>query len=84
MTWRQAFGFIVAFASAAVADGARAEALAGCEPTDKACLMKAMKAHPAKTRAFWQGALAKPVAERVGPAPEGLAEFLRLDNLVNG
>lgn len=84
MAWRQAFVFIVALASVAVADCARAEPLAGCAATDKPCLMKAMKAHPAKTRAFWQGALAKPVAERLGPAPEGLAEFLRLDNLVNG
>lgn len=84
MARRRAPGFVVALAWAAGAALAQAESPAGCAPTDKPCLMKAMKAHPAKTRAFWQAALAKPVAERLGSAPEGLAEFLRLDNLVNG
>ena len=57
---------------------------APCAVTDKPCLMKAMKAHPVRTPAFWKPYLARPIAERLGPAPGALVEFLRLDNHLNG
>lgn len=74
----------VSLGLAAAGAGAQPAALAGCAATDKDCLLKAMKAHPAKTAAFWKSALARPVAERLGPAPGALVEFLQLDNRYNG
>jgi len=55
-----------------------------CAATDKDCLLKVSKAHPAKTAAFWKPALAKPIGQRIGPAPKGLVEYLHIDNQLNG
>ena len=55
-----------------------------CAAGDKPCLMKAIKAHPVRTVAYWKAALALPVAERIGPAPPELVEYLHLDNALNG
>jgi hypothetical protein len=69
-----------------VATGAVAQpaALAGCAATDKPCLLAAMKAHAAKGAAYWKPWLAKPVPERLGPAPPELVEYLHLDNAAHG
>ncbi len=57
---------------------------AACADTDKACLLKALRAHPVRTLGHWAPQLAKPVVERLGPAPAGLVEYLGLDNRLNG
>jgi hypothetical protein len=54
-----------------------------CAITDKPCLLKALKAHPAKTASYWQPYLARPVEERLGPAPDGLVALLHIDNHLN-
>lgn len=55
-----------------------------CRSGDKACAIRAMHASPAKRADFWRGALARPVAERIGPAPPELVELLQLDVMANG
>lgn len=40
--------------------------------------------HITRKLAYWQGALAKPVTERIGPAPAELVDYLALDNIING
>jgi hypothetical protein len=55
-----------------------------CAASDKPCLMKAAKSHPAGTARFWTEELARPVAERMGPAPQALVEYLHVDNALNG
>ncbi len=77
-------GLAAALLCIASAPVARAESVGGCEITDRACLMRASRAHPAKTVAFWRETLARPVAERLGPAPQGLVDFLWLDNAFQG
>lgn len=57
---------------------------APCAAGDKPCFVKFLNAQPARSAAFWKEALARPVADRMGPAPPGLVEYLRIDNLVNG
>ncbi|MBK6981896.1 MAG: hypothetical protein IPH30_10630 [Betaproteobacteria bacterium] len=76
----------LALAPGAVAGEVRAQdtPAAGCAEGDKACVRKALKAHPARKAAFWRETLARPVGERIGPAPPELIDFLRLDNLANG
>jgi hypothetical protein len=55
-----------------------------CAAGDRPCLLAAMRAHPARSAAFWKPSLSRPVAERLGPAPAELVEFLHLDNAANG
>jgi hypothetical protein len=55
-----------------------------CAASDKPCLMKLLKAQPSRTAAYWKATLAKPVQERIGPAPRELVEHLLVDNLLNG
>jgi len=63
---------------------AQPAAIAACPKGDRACLLGAMHAHPVKGEAYWKAALSRPVAERLGPAPAELVEFLHLDNAANG
>lgn len=68
---------------------AAAGALAGCASgpcasSDKACLRQAMQTHVVRDAAFWQADRARPVVQRVGPAPPQLVEYLNLDNVLNG
>ena len=63
---------------------AQAPGTVACAAGDKPCLLKRVKAHPARTEAFWKNSLSHPVGERQGPAPPGVVEYLRLDNLLNG
>lgn len=55
-----------------------------CGEKDLACAREAAKKHPIRNPEFWQAALAKPVAERIGPAPPELVHFVTLDNVANG
>lgn len=54
-----------------------------CKAGDKECAVKALRAHAAKKESFWKDAFARPMAERIGPAPPELVEFLALDNIAN-
>jgi hypothetical protein len=69
---------------AAAGAGAQPPAGAPCRTGDKPCLLKTLKAHPAGTAAYWKDALARPVADRIGPAPRELVDYLQLDNALNG
>lgn len=55
-----------------------------CADTDKDCAQMALKTHPAARVATWQAMLSLPVAERIGPAPPYLVEYITLDNIANG
>ena len=55
-----------------------------CAGADKECAQQAMKNHAAIRIATWKGALSLPVAERIGPAPPQLVEYINLDNIANG
>ena len=74
----------VLFLAWAVPAQAQPTPAASCPVTDKPCLMKAMKAHPVRTSGFWKPALGRPIAERLGPAPVALVEYLQMDNHFNG
>ena len=54
---------------------------APCAPGDGACAAKVIAAMPAKKLSFWSAALARPVEERIGPAPRELVELLAVDNV---
>jgi hypothetical protein len=55
-----------------------------CGEKDAACARAAAVRHPVRKPEFWRTAFAKPVGERIGPAPPELVEFVTLDNLANG
>jgi hypothetical protein len=55
-----------------------------CADADKACAQRAMKHHAAGRIDTWRTMLALPLAERIGPAPPHLVEYLTLDNILNG
>lgn len=55
-----------------------------CAETDKDCAQAALKTHVAGRVATWQGMMSLPVAERIGPAPPQLVEYITLDNIANG
>ena len=54
-----------------------------CANGDKACVLKLLRDHPAKKLDYWKSALAKPIRERIGPAPAALVELIALDNVAN-
>ena len=76
----------LASAAMLVAQAASAQGVAKlpCADADKACAQRAMKHHAATRIASWAAALSVPVAERIGPAPPQLVEYLNLDNILNG
>jgi len=55
-----------------------------CADSDKACAQRALKHHAASRLGTWRMMLSMPVAERYGPAPPQLVDYLRLDNIANG
>lgn len=57
---------------------------AACPDTDTVCIKAAHRDHAVNRIAFWQAQLDKPFAQRIGPAPPELADYLRLDNILNG
>jgi len=77
-----ALGLALALATGGM--GAQASSALPCQAGDKACFAKILGSLPARRAAFWKDSLARPVAGRVGPAPPGLVEYLRIDNLANG
>ncbi len=60
---------------------AAAEDQLPCKPGDKECALALLKASPAKRMDFWAAMFAKPIQERVGPAPPEVVRLLLLDNL---
>ena len=79
---RIAMSFAIALLVSAAAHGE--EARLPCGPGDKDCARAAAKAHVSKRPDFWKGAMARPVGERIGPAPPELLELLALDNIAHG
>lgn len=76
---------LILLAAALLVSSAQAqEAKVPCTKGDKACAREVLKRHPAKKHDFWKAALAKPVEQRIGPAPAELIEILALDNVVHG
>ena len=55
-----------------------------CADADKECAQRAIKHHAAIRIDAWLAALSLPVAERIGPAPPQLVDYLNLDNIVHG
>ncbi len=55
-----------------------------CADADKKCAQRALKNHAAGRIDTWRTMLSVPVAERIGPAPPHLVEYLKLDNILNG
>ena len=62
---------------ASAADGAP------CQDSDKPCLLRAIRAHPARLLAGWKEDLARPLGERLAVAPASLVDYLNLDNRLN-
>lgn len=52
-----------------------------CADADKECAFKAGREHVVKKLDYWKHALTLPVAQRIGPAPPELVDFLRLDTI---
>ena len=67
-------------------NGAAAQATVSlpCAESDRECAGAERLKSPAKKLAFWAAAMRKPVAQRVGPAPEELLRFINLDNIAAG
>lgn len=54
-----------------------------CAERDRKCVQSAMKNHVAGKFGTWKAMLALPMADRIGPAPASLVEYLNLDNISN-
>jgi hypothetical protein len=74
---------LLLFAAILTATGCR-QALRDCAANDKNCAAKAAQNHVAKQFSYWTGAFAKPLDQRIGPAPAELVEYINLDNIANG
>jgi hypothetical protein len=79
--WRRIVG---ACGAAGIACAMAACAREPCHSSDTACLHSAMSGHAVRNMAFWQADRAKPAAQRLGPAPPQLVEYLTLDSVLNG
>lgn len=56
-----------------------------CSESDRACVAKKSAAHAVRRMAYWQKLPRSPeLAERIGPAPQELVEYLNLDNIKSG
>jgi hypothetical protein len=55
-----------------------------CADADKVCLFDRMRQHPAHRAAFWSAERARPLLERLRPAPPDLVDYVNLDNRLNG
>lgn len=75
---------LVAWAGCAAAQPAAVAECAKPGSDGRECLLAAMRAHPAKGAAFWKAVQARPMDERLGPAPPELVDYLHLDNAANG
>jgi len=52
-----------------------------CAEIDKKCARELALQSPVRKKTFWSDALAKPVEQRIGPAPAELVTFITLDNI---
>ncbi len=78
------FPFAAALAAFIALAAPGAAAKLPCAEKDKACLLKEAKKNPVRTLDFWAKQLAKPIGERIGPAPQELVDYLEIDNALNG
>lgn len=84
--WRRALAILcLALLSCLASEPALAQVAPAfpCTDTDAPCADKAMSGHAASSLATWRGAMSVPAAQRVGPAPPLLVEYIRLDNIKN-
>jgi len=68
-------------ACAGISALAQAPGTLPCAETDKKCASAAALQSPVRKKSFWSGALARPLEQRVGPAPAELVTFITLDNI---
>lgn len=66
------------------AASAQAPLLLPCRGGDMKCAFEARGKSPVRNKSFWAAALAKPVEQRLGVAPEELVVYLNLDNIASG
>ena len=81
---RLAAAALAAWAGCAPAQPAAVAECAKLGKEGRECLLRAMRAHPAKSAAFWEAVQSRPIDERLGPAPPELVDYLHLDNAANG
>ena len=55
-----------------------------CAKDDHDCIRKVLHSHPIRKLEAWQEMLARPLIERVAPAPPMLVEYVTMDNVANG
>jgi hypothetical protein len=55
-----------------------------CRENDRSCVFEARKTSEVRTRAYWRDWLARPLSERVGPAPEAMLVYTTLENIIEG
>ena len=77
-------GLTIALLFIALPTTAIAQKRLNCADGDKECASKALLGHAVTKLAFWEGALAKPLEQRIGIAPPDLVEYLNFDNISNG
>ena len=75
---------LVALLAATAIAAAAEEAKLSCAEQDRKCAYEAARNHPTKKQAYWESAFARPLAERIGPAPPEVIELLTLDNIAHG
>lgn len=71
---------------AALPIAAHAQAATGlpCAPTDRDCMVRAIRAHPMHSLDSWQAVMNRPLVERVEAAQDSLVQYLTMDNILNG
>jgi hypothetical protein len=55
-----------------------------CDAKDLVCMRHALEGHPARKLATWKEVFARPLVERIEPAPPVLAEYINWDNAAQG
>ena len=55
-----------------------------CDVKDLACMRHALESHPARRLATWNELFARPLVERVEPAPAAIVEYVNWDNAAQG
>jgi hypothetical protein len=76
--------FLLALLAHAAYAAAAPEAKAPCAFKDRECANRILSKSPVRTLDRWAPALALPLAERIGPAPQDLVDYLALDNIGSG
>ena len=75
---------IAVLALCALASCARNPSGLPCAEADKECVERALATHPVRHVNFWKADRARPVADRIAPAPPQLVEFITLGNVKHG